>query len=465
MANVRNTKMKPTKQQTKKENVPMNYKNDFISKFFQERGYQTKLTFSEGDEKSTALASVNVDIGNGATIIFRYLLDERRYETFFAYEFDQPISDAQQEAWYLRLGECCYAGESPDVFDRYMSFDRECNGDVYHESNLTQIVDIYQRGGEPIDVLCAIRGVLHAWDERTFQSEYDMAKADVAMAGDAFLVSCYTGDFVKELIARDTLGEAISDEWLAVKKPDMLGDDGRPVEGGLYDEDIFGPMSDWQDAQRRFVDVPSWVPDAGEIRGKMGVLELAVPVRAPFAPDDKCKWFHMSVLPVLPPVFRPIYVDGKGGAIVSYLADLYSRIALANGATQAAVATGDPTLIDMWSKRLQECVDALYNDYLAFVDVDEPGSYAVLERALMPLGLSDSVDEQMAILRTLQGKAVRAKSKDRAIPLAVALGRAAAFVGYQPAFTVGDAADFIDACYDCGEAIYKAFAADDSAAN
>jgi DNA-directed RNA polymerase subunit beta' len=86
-------------------------------------------------------------------------------------------------------------------------------------------------------------------------------------------------------------------------------------------------------------------------------------VRAFKVSGNKPEWMVLTVLPVLPPSFRPVVQLDAGRFVISDVNDLYRRIINRNNRLRRLIALGAPEVIIRNEKRmLQEAVDALIDN-------------------------------------------------------------------------------------------------------
>ena len=111
-----------------------------------------------------------------------------------------------------------------------------------------------------------------------------------------------------QVMMRDSHGTIETDNWGVVTNAGTFDADGCPIQGGMYDSEIFGLCDMGKGWKLAF---GTYCPE--KIVGKIGVMELALPVCDPYCPKaiDPAKWVHITAIPVLPISFRTMSRDGK----------------------------------------------------------------------------------------------------------------------------------------------------------
>ena len=108
-----------------------------------------------------------------------------------------------------------------------------------------------------------------------------------------------------QVMMRDSHGTIETDHWGVVTNAGTFDEDGCPIEGGMYDPDIFG-LCDMGKAWEKALGTYS--PE--KIVGKLGVMELALPVLDPYCPKeiDPAKWVHITAITLTKLIFQILYI-------------------------------------------------------------------------------------------------------------------------------------------------------------
>ena len=193
-----------------------------------------------------------------------------------------------------------------------------------------------------------------------------------------------------QVTMRDTHGTIETDNWGVVTNAGTFDEKGNPIEGGMYDPDIF----DIQEEDFAFSDsfeTLSKYRKPEDVVGQMGVMDLALPVSDPARPSEINEhfWVHLTAIPVLPIAFREMSRDKR---CISEEANTWNKLAELNFAIPALLAV-DPTKKKELQARLQEAVDAVYKLYDRWPQSQEKFIMQLfVNHALSPIGIEEDYE-------------------------------------------------------------------------
>lgn len=195
-----------------------------------------------------------------------------------------------------------------------------------------------------------------------------------------------------QVLMRDSHGVIETDNWGEVTNAGTFDADGCAIEGGMYDGEIFGLTG---------VKTTVKVTKPEKIVGKMGVMELALPVCDPYCPIeiDPNMWVHLTAIPVLPTCLRPMGCDGKR---VSNEAKLWNELAKLNFSIPKILET-NPERKSELQEELQKAVNAVYALYnKQTIHEDELEMQLFLYHALLPIAVAEDYDTVLKRINTLK---------------------------------------------------------------
>lgn len=199
-----------------------------------------------------------------------------------------------------------------------------------------------------------------------------------------------------QVMMRDSHGTIETDHWGVVTNAGTFDADGCPIEGGMYDPDIFG-LCDMGKAWKKALGTYS--PE--KIVGKLGVMELALPVCDPYCPKeiDPAKWVHITAIPVLPISFRTMSRDGKK---VSKTAKLWNELAALNFSIPKLLEKY-PEREEYFQEKLQGAVNAVYALYNQLpIPEGEFEMHCFLYHAMMPIEIEEDYDTVLGRIKDIK---------------------------------------------------------------
>ena len=199
-----------------------------------------------------------------------------------------------------------------------------------------------------------------------------------------------------QVMMRDSHGTIETDHWGVVTNAGTFDADGYPIEGGMYDPDIFG-LCDMGKAWKKALGAYS----PKKIVGKLGVMELALPVCDPYCPKeiDPAKWVHITAIPVLPISFRTMSRDGKK---VSKAAKLWNELATLNFSIPSLLEKY-PEREEYFQEKLQDAVNAVYALYNQHpIPEGEFEMHCFLYHAMMPIEIEEDYDTVLGRIKDIK---------------------------------------------------------------
>ena len=202
-----------------------------------------------------------------------------------------------------------------------------------------------------------------------------------------------------QVMMRDSHGTIETDNWGVVTNAGTFDADGYPIEGGMYDPNIFG-LCDMGKAWKKALGAYS----PKKIVGKLGVMELALPVCDPYCPKaiDPAKWVHITAIPVLPISFRTMSRDGKK---VSKTAKLWNELAALNFSIPNLLEKY-PEREEYFQEKLQDAVNAVYALYNQLpIPESELQMQCFLYHAMLPIEIEEDYDTVLSRIKEIKGMA------------------------------------------------------------
>ena len=202
-----------------------------------------------------------------------------------------------------------------------------------------------------------------------------------------------------QVMMRDSHGTIETEHWGVVTNAGTFDADGYPIEGGMYDPETFGLCDMGKGWKQVF---GTYSPE--NIVGRMGIMELALPVCDPYCPKeiDPAKWVHITAIPVLPISFRTMSRDGKK---VSKTAKLWNELATLNFSIPSLLEKY-PERKEYFQEKLQEAVNAVYSIYTPkTIPADEWEMYCFLYHAMLPIAIEENYDTVLGRIKEIKGMA------------------------------------------------------------
>lgn len=206
-----------------------------------------------------------------------------------------------------------------------------------------------------------------------------------------------------QVVMRDSHGSIETDHWGVVTNAGTFYEDGYPIEGGMYDCEIFGGYGVNVPFQKTETKKPE------QIVGQMGVMALALPVCDPYCPKelDANTWVHLTAIPVLPTCCREMDSDGKW---TSYEAKVWNELAELNFAIPKLLAKKPKRKAELQAK-LQEAVNAVYAMYdQSSVPEDKLAVQLFLRHAMLPVAIEEDYDTMLSRIKTIKDMAEMMKT-------------------------------------------------------
>lgn len=243
-----------------------------------------------------------------------------------------------------------------------------------------------------------------------------------------------------QIVMRDTHGQIETDTWGMVSNSETFDSEGNPVEGGLYDPYIFGNYK-----------VFFSLPTNEQVSGVIGTMELALPVVYPRRPNEiiEDRWVHMTIMPILPPIFRGMSHDKK---IVSDIANLWNNLVELNFAIPNLLEKEPDRRMELQAK-LQAAVDAIYEwtDNLPYSDETSNVTMLVYQ-AMRPIDIVEEYGELSTLMAEMRTLIEKSKDCDKRADYAAYLGDVSNL-----AYAVGYNNDELQEYSDFAEKVIESF--------
>jgi hypothetical protein len=150
-------------------------------------------------------------------------------------------------------------------------------------------------------------------------------------------------------------------------------------------------------------------------------MELALPVVYPRRPNEiiEDRWVHMTIMPILPPIFRGMSHDKK---IVSDIANLWNNLVELNFAIPNLLEKEPDRRMELQAK-LQAAVDAIYEwtDNLPYSDETSNVTMLVYQ-AMRPIDIAEEYSELSTLMAEMRSLIEKSKDCDKRADYAAYLG-------------------------------------------